>query len=211
MARKARSVRFCEEEDCSGTLQDKMLDAAGMSFLLREFTLGNPKLRDLSAEQEEYRWQKKQEAYGADGSQIFDLDEVVVIGSHSWSFYFCKVDYFHGLSRTSSGRRVIAQMFEEEIEVFAYEMVSLKGYAIEMLRRFIRRWRTRRACSRLWQNKTGVQSGLWRAVRAVGMGPATGVHGATKHGTAMHGAAMHGARGLHGTPVRGTAAWPLSQ
>ena len=92
MARNARSVRFGEEEDFSGSLQDQMIEAAekaGTPIPLREFTLGNPELRDLSAKEEVYRWKKKQEAYGADGSQIFDRDEVVAIGRYyDPDFYF---------------------------------------------------------------------------------------------------------------------------
>ena len=48
-----------------------------------------------------------------------------------------------------------------------------------------------RACSHGTEKKTGVQSGHWRAVMALGIGPATGVHGTGVHGTGVHGTGLH--------------------
>ena len=177
---KAHGIRFCPEEDLPQWMHDEMPTSTVDHPLVPNFQLGNPKLRPWSAEEEVDLYEAKGWAYGADGSRIEDGDEVLVIGSRSWSFFACKVDYFHGCNRTSCGLRVIAQTSPDEFEVFAYEMVSLSGHAIRVLAFWQRRWRE--YCDRAggrtgaWMHRKGawVQSrnGVWvhrdgRVVRAV--------------------------------------------
>ena len=97
-------------------------------WLVPDFKLGNPQLRPWSGEEDVDLYVAKTWAYGADGSRIETGDEVLVLWN-SWSFSFCKVDYFTGWHVTKNGLRVIAQTSPDEFEVFAYQMDGVAEWA----------------------------------------------------------------------------------
>ena len=104
---------------------------------LNILNLGNPALRMMTQVEEQYLWDRKHWVYGADGSRIKDGDDVLVLATRE--SFVGKVDYLHGCH----GGRVIGQLFPDDRDFFAYQMLQLapRGYVNRVFASMQRRWR----------------------------------------------------------------------